>query len=204
MNKTQFYFIEDQDYKNEVLENFKNYLYTKNHIVNSLFIGKDIKDKNESLLKLIECNLNECKKESKLYLVCSGPLSLNLISKLNCMSFDGLITLDCSSLSSFNLDNFSYFIKDASKKVKKDNWKSYFTVFPEGVKYIKNYVNAKTKINSKDKEINLYQVFKDKEKYRLNIFKKICKNENFKLVSKGKITDIDSLEKLYNSIIENI
>ena len=144
MNKTQFYFIEDQDYKNEVLENFKNYLYTKNHIVNSLFIGKDIKDKNESLLKLIECNLNECKKiGSSAFYNCTSITQLTL-SK--CEEIYPFAFANCHSLNKVYINteyatcqlmgDYVFCTHSGSTCLKNENIVFYFK--PETLEYYKS------------------------------------------------------------------
>ena len=40
MKNKQFYFIEDQDYANEELKEYKQYLYEQGFIVNNLIIAK--------------------------------------------------------------------------------------------------------------------------------------------------------------------
>lgn len=203
MARIQFYFIEDQDYLCDELREFKDYLHQKNYFVNSLYVGKEVKSKDESLLKLIDCNLLENKKERKLYIVCSGPLSLSLLSELNCLSFDGMITFECSSLSTVNLNDFSYLKKYAGKKVNKENWKSYFTIFPESARYLKKYISARSKLGKNDGEFKLYQVFKNKDKYYINVYQKNNKQDE-KLITKGRLNNLESKEELYNTIVDNL
>lgn len=203
MARTQFYFIEDQDYLNEEFSGFKDYLYSKNYIVNSLFIGKEVKSKDDSLLKLIDCNLLENKKEKKLYIVCSGPLSLSLLSELNCLSFDGMITFECSSLSNLNFNDLTYLKRCAGKRVNRNNWKSYFTIFPESFRYLRKYVSARSKLNHNDGELKLYQVFKNKDQYYINVYQRNNQEDN-KLITKGQLNNLESKEELYNSIINNL
>ena len=204
MNKTQFYFIEDQDYENRDLYKFKDYLYSHNYIINTLIIAKDTKKKDETLLKLIDTNLTENKKGSSLFIVCSGPLSLFLLSDLNYLAFDGMITFECSSLSSIKLNDFNLLKQYATKKINKENWKSYLTFFSRSGKYIKDYFVARHKLNKSDDIKYLFQVSNYKEKYQVNIYQKQAKTKDSKLITKGRFSNIETSENLFKTILENM
>lgn len=200
----QFYFIEDQDYENDDLKDYKDYLYSKGYIINNLIVAKDITNKDQALLKLIDCNITEAKRENQLFIVCGGPLSLYLLNELNYLSFEGMITFDCSSLSSINLKDFSYLSKHATQKIDEKKWKSYFSVIPQSFNYLKNYFGAHYHLRKKDNVIKLYQIRKEKDDYTITLYSKDSSQDNKFIVTKGKFERINNKDELYKILTENL
>ncbi len=202
--KIQFYFIEDQDYENTILRDYKDYLYSKGHIINSLIIAKDITNKDQALIKLIDCNIIENKNENQLFIVCNGPLSMYLLNELNYLSFDGIITFDCSSLSSINLNDFSYFSKYATRKIDDKNWKTYFSLVSQSLNYLKNYFGAHYNLRKKDNTIKLYQIRKKQNEYNIFLYNKDSSSCNKSITTKGKFEKINDKNKLFEILTENL
>lgn len=200
MKNKQFYFIEDQDYANEELKEYKQYLYEKGFIVNNLIIAKDIKNKDEALLKLIDCNLTETKGDNLLYVVCGGPLSMYLLNELNYLSFDGMITFECANLTCPNLKDFKHLTKHAKRNIDKENWKSYFSVVPQSLNYIKNYFGAHYHLRKGNNILKLCQINKDKDIYKLTSFYIDKSRQDKKEINKTRINNIKDLDSLFENI----